>query len=299
MRNSFRGDLVKQLRRPSDFYRGQLAEDYDGIGQYILVSMSRGSTSAALRARIAAGDFGGSRVFPVGTPVVMHSHHGQLEVLSLGNLGICIPGPFDDFERTIVSGWDTPSSGGVPWNTSGSSAILSVNGSQGLVQASTFESLDAIIQDTSAPSLPWSNAFTMSQTWLFGTALGVNKWIQPLWDVITNTSNEGIEVGFYLTSISGDDPLLFVSGPGGTTNFILTSQPAANVPIYLKWDFTPSGLNQAKLWWDPDPEPDWMVSRTDVNINNETKRLVLGGSQNLLSNQMYELLDFDYVGKSC
>lgn len=64
--------------------RGYLAEDYDGIGQYVLVALARSSVGSAYRARIAAGDFGGGRMIPIGTPVVVHSLHGQLEIF-LGN----------------------------------------------------------------------------------------------------------------------------------------------------------------------------------------------------------------------
>lgn len=80
---------IRELSRlPQRLNKAYLAEDYDGIGQYVLVALARSSTSAALRARIASGDFGGSRTFPVGTPVIVSSIRGQLEVL-LGNLPGC------------------------------------------------------------------------------------------------------------------------------------------------------------------------------------------------------------------
>lgn len=69
---------------PPGMYRGQLAEDYDGIGQYVAVALSRGSVSSAYKARVAAGDFGGGRTLPVGTPVVVSVTHGNVEVF-LGN----------------------------------------------------------------------------------------------------------------------------------------------------------------------------------------------------------------------
>lgn len=93
---------VKDAAELSDrLYRGKLAEAYDGIGQYVLVSLSLGSSSAAKRARVAAGDFGGGRVFPVGTPVTLVSRRGQLEVF-LGNL----PGICETFYNVIAVGGD-------------------------------------------------------------------------------------------------------------------------------------------------------------------------------------------------
>lgn len=71
---------------PGRIFRGKLAEPYDGIGQYALVNLSGGSTSSALRVLVAAGDFGGGRTFPTGTPVTVTSKHGRLEVF-LGNKG--------------------------------------------------------------------------------------------------------------------------------------------------------------------------------------------------------------------
>jgi len=75
-------EIAKKQRHQA--YRGYLAEDYDGIGQYILVALSRASTSSAFKARLAAGDFGTGVLIPVGTPVVLFSNRGQIEVLSLG-----------------------------------------------------------------------------------------------------------------------------------------------------------------------------------------------------------------------
>lgn len=81
----FRDTLGKKLRKPGVF-RAYLAEDYDGIGQYMLVSLTRASTSGVFKARVAAGDFNvNSQVsFPHGTPVVVFVYHGEIEIMSLG-----------------------------------------------------------------------------------------------------------------------------------------------------------------------------------------------------------------------
>lgn len=65
-------------------YRGRLAEDYDGIGQYVLVALAGSSVAAAYKARVAAGDFGGNRVIPRGSLVHVAVHRGNVEVF-LGN----------------------------------------------------------------------------------------------------------------------------------------------------------------------------------------------------------------------
>lgn len=79
---------------PSRMAKAYLAETYDGIGQVVDVSMSRGAITQAFKVRIAAGDFGGRRTFPVGTPVILTSIRGKLEVF-LGNF----PGGCDPLSR--------------------------------------------------------------------------------------------------------------------------------------------------------------------------------------------------------
>ncbi len=60
-----------------------LAEDFDGLAQYIMVQLSRGSSSSAL-ARVSIG--GGSGKFPLesGAKVSVITINGVLEVISLG-----------------------------------------------------------------------------------------------------------------------------------------------------------------------------------------------------------------------
>lgn len=90
--------------------RGYLAEAYDGIGQYVMVTLAKSSSSAAYKARVAAGDFGGRRTFPVGTPVHLTMYRGQPEV-HLGNL----PCRCDEFDREVAQfeGWGEGPLG--PW----------------------------------------------------------------------------------------------------------------------------------------------------------------------------------------
>lgn len=86
MRTSSISDRINAVARDASVrgFRAYLAEDYDGIGQYVLISLARAAPTSALRARVAAGDFATAQDFPVGTPVVVFSHHGSLEILSLG-----------------------------------------------------------------------------------------------------------------------------------------------------------------------------------------------------------------------
>lgn len=74
----------KATQRPAMLARGRLAEDYDGIGQYVMVSLSNAAAGSAFKARIAAGDYGTDQVVPAGTPVSMFIYRGQIEIMSMG-----------------------------------------------------------------------------------------------------------------------------------------------------------------------------------------------------------------------
>lgn len=76
-------EIAHSVNKPG-VYRGRLAEPYDGIGQYALVSLARSSVAAAYKAHVAAGDFGTGQVIPIGTPVTVVNLRGRLEILSLG-----------------------------------------------------------------------------------------------------------------------------------------------------------------------------------------------------------------------
>lgn len=76
-------ELGQEANRPR-VYRGRLAEDYDGIGQYVLVSLAQGSVSAGYKAHIASGDFGTGQKIPAGTPVTVVSIRGRIEIISMG-----------------------------------------------------------------------------------------------------------------------------------------------------------------------------------------------------------------------
>lgn len=76
-------EIAQSVNRPG-VYHGRLAEDYDGIGQYALVTLARSSVAAAYKARVAAGDYGTGQIIPVNTPVRLVNIRGRMEIISLG-----------------------------------------------------------------------------------------------------------------------------------------------------------------------------------------------------------------------
>lgn len=90
--------IERASRLPGRANIAYLAEDYDGIGQYVMVTLARSSSSNAYKAKVAAGDFGGGRVIPAGTKVPVFSARGRLEVLLGNHPGLCIE-PFTRVEE--------------------------------------------------------------------------------------------------------------------------------------------------------------------------------------------------------
>lgn len=144
--------LVQEIsRRPPRLARAYLAETYDGIGQHVKLTMSRGAITSAFRARIAAGDFGAGRTFPPGTPVVIFSNRGQLEVF-LGN----IPGGvWDPFSREQVGTLgDAPSGDTYQISTDLGFVIPSVDGSEAVIPFTTTNRLAYFYFDATVAPLP-------------------------------------------------------------------------------------------------------------------------------------------------
>jgi len=79
-----RTNITHKAKRNVKIFRAYLAEEYDGIGLYVMVSLSPASTSVAIKAQVTAGDFGRGVNFPVGTPVVAYTSRGFTEILGLG-----------------------------------------------------------------------------------------------------------------------------------------------------------------------------------------------------------------------
>lgn len=78
---------VRELSRTANrhrIFRAFLAEEYDGIGQYVKITLSRNAVTVGLQARVGSGDFGTGQTIPQGTPVSIFSYRGKIEILSLG-----------------------------------------------------------------------------------------------------------------------------------------------------------------------------------------------------------------------
>ena len=76
-------EKLSKAENPPQVRIGYLAEDFDGIAQYVLVRMSRGSSSSA-RARVSIGGVSGKFPIESGARVTLVLVKGTVEVISLG-----------------------------------------------------------------------------------------------------------------------------------------------------------------------------------------------------------------------
>lgn len=145
-------------RKPQGIYRGRLAEPYDGIGQYVSVALAGSSVGSAYKARVAAGDFGGGRTFPKGTPVTVFSFRGNLEVM-LGNIPSTGCPCGDPFSRVEAVGLGTGPLGTyeMPWG----SEDFYVDGESAWFREAVSGVPYAYLRPSQAPTLPLEVLFKM------------------------------------------------------------------------------------------------------------------------------------------
>lgn len=255
MRRLLRPRRELPFNRPG-LYRGKLAEDYDGIGQHVLVSLSSSSVGAAYRARVAAGDFGGNRQFPAGTPVTLHSYRGLVEVF-LGNRPC---GSTDKFGRIILgtdvspdygTGYWGQSDSGYTWETLNSSFAdrISVDGEFGILY-SKWDETNMVANFRYPPEeSSEQNVLYRMKTGSFENFPGFNF--------------TSVDLGFGEGPFGGDVYILFIFWDGtlfrrdGGGNLVDAGTTGVDVtePFWVRVQAS-ADIFGYKFWQDGDTEPD-------------------------------------------
>lgn len=188
-------------------------------------------------------------------------------------------GTYDDFNRTLVSSWGTPSIGIGSWSMVGTPAE-SVDGTRGVI---VFSPTATDMQATLAhyTGSPWHTSFVMTMTFEYDTAvpaLGNYEFIELRILVIGTTANNTQGLGLYIGGEADDPSYIYVNNALASPFsdlFELPDDPPPNEPIFLKLEYIQGGAVRAKVWWDPDPEPDWMASFTAYGIIGDPRRFEL------------------------
>lgn len=290
-------NIREALKRPSRIFTGYLAEEYDGIGQYVKVTLARSSTSVAMKSRVAAGDFGGGRKFPAGTRVPVISIRGALEVL-LGNHP-CVT--IETFTRTTdANTWGTSEILGLPWygpsdygDSSSLPIAVYVTGSEGHTNGFQF-------------------------IWLPIGGL-VTSPLEVLMKVRHDTSNGGGRMDHYFEYAPDPDPSseaghiniehvnlevhhfgfpsLIVMADGQSLTHEWESEIGdltGGAPFWIRWRLTTTGVH-ARIWFDGDPEPSfWQTEITGINLTTFMGRINIFGLGDGVANGfgLYDSIEF-------
>jgi len=285
-------DRVRQIARGRNvrLFRAFLAEDYDGIGQYVTIALSRASIASAFKARVAAGDFGTLTPFPQGTEVAAFSYHGQIEILSLGmkpTLDLttiptdppeveqpadCADVIFDLFERSESGSWGT-NLFGLDYSYTGISGNITP-GSGNFQSVADFGegSVGRIRWETGTP-----NIFFGPNGDTNGTDVG--PWQEDLWTFKMRFKtgdwnyggNDGyatIQVGTnarYVNLITGSNVgFSFEHGSIETDDsaeYDFDWHPNTWYLVKWRYDFL-TGDSWLKVWEEGDTEPDWLITES-------------------------------------
>jgi hypothetical protein len=237
--------------------RGYLAEPYDGIGQYIMVGLSRGSTSVAYKARVASGDFNSGRTFPVGTPIHLTMYRGSLEAHLGSKGGIC----GDSFNRSSDYTWGR-SDYGTDWeHANGREQYHTVNGSEG-VFTSVLNSVSGHLNKLPVESatLPIELLTTQRTERYDQKSIGWMWWI----NAGSNFDETFVQYAHsYVSGFNGEDKMhLFLidytDGIGETETEVATFRPASPYPwdriVHERIRFESTRMLYSQ-WFDGDAEP--------------------------------------------
>jgi hypothetical protein len=295
-RDTARQQVRDVSRRPARMVKAYLAETYDGIGQVVKVAMTRGGVTNAINARIAAGDFGGGRTFPEGTPVMVMSAHGQLEVF-LGN----IPQPcifLDDCDR--VGSDPGIASHGELWGYSGPGigyVVPSTNGAElqfdfDLTNRSAYQYFDASVPGQIVPDLmKTADAFSFrakfKQTALISSGTDIIRFV---WYGPGFVEELRIHVSFGVGTT-----FLRIS-----TQFILSANTAVpNIEVdtwyVIHIDCKPGVYARMQLYKEDDGPGDWQVDVDDGAPVIDLTNSPLWDFSNELQNGLVMTRYFDYL----
>lgn len=173
-----------------------------------------------------------------------------------GGGGSCVF--LDEWDRIESGTWGT-STDGHEWLTALGDATLSVDGASGIAANGTLSARAS----GSEGQEKWEAAYVFETTFRFDQAPGDGEYIDLSFRVFDTTTLVSHYCILYFSNTVGDPSLLIVLDSAPTEVAIDT--PPADTTINIKWEYTPEGLNRAKVWWTG-AEPDWMVSRTDGNV---------------------------------
>jgi hypothetical protein len=263
--------------------KAYLAETYDGIGQVVKVEMSRGGVTQALNARVAAGDFGGGRTFPVGTPVVVISNHGKLEVL-LGNIP---SGHWEDFKQSTIGGIGESQAGLGDWvtdsfwdeetsNTDG--GVTEFTGPGGSIPPAGTRH-NQVYLDVTDTTQPWySTKFYFEVKFKVNVIPIVKSWLELITTFLDISSGFSRVIDISVSDQASSDNYISLKNSSGNTSFFTPPDPYVVDTWYFVGVEIEAGVSLRLFFWDEGsskPESPQLVRADTGSVFTDETNLIL------------------------
>lgn len=218
----------------------------------------------------------------------------RADALTIAEVTRCTAVQFDDFGRTVVSGWGASTPSGYTWTTDGTTSVspwagVLTDSAEAYVlggvewQGSSFSCLMHFTTGTVPTSGYIDLAFDIDQsssTGLFVEAIFRigNSGIGSTGGMITDGSLNGVDTSFTVLDDTG---------------------------YYLRWSYDyPAGRSQMRAWLDTEAEPiSWNLDAVVETIQPDADPIRFRVSTFKTSaaayDQVIHSIDFDYAGKPC
>jgi len=179
--------------------------------------------------------------------------------------GICVPIPFDAFDRTVATGLGATQGFTYGYSTGAGYVVPSVDGSQAVAVFTAINSLWYTYFDFSTGGLPEAlkqDSFTFTTRFTQTTSVPVadSDYIRFLW--YDTAYNELLRVGIFASAINAELRLSTHSQSGIKT---IPAGVVANAPYLFKMEFKRGDHVSIKLWKEGDVEPDWQLTIPDTD----------------------------------
>lgn len=207
----------------------------------------------------------------------------------------CFLDPFDrvlDFEYGLSPDgheWDASAGGAFPYGVDGQALYMTM--------PSTFSDFSAALLNTFplGPITPWMNEFTALVSVRYDVAIALGDSIEVHLKTLGGTVDLP-QCTLVLGDILTEAPRLKlgIEGDQNIHIFELPSNPPLNTPIFIRWHRdAATDTNEAKVWWNPNPEPDdWQVSGAVGSTDDGSDSFIYRMDVPQLTNQTTLFLDF-------
>ena len=229
----------------------------------------------------------------------------RMDYLDITNVNRCTAIQFDNFERTVASGWGTATPNGGTWAIGTAGAAYSVNGTTGVMGMSAFA-----YSDISIPvSMPVPDTGTIDII-LPSVDLSLDNrlFVHVTANATPSASNDTVAIFSRATDSSGNPhtPGWWIQATRDGTSQSFSPSPAgwyflgSSGAYRVKWTLDSLSLS-ASAWLISTAEPvSWQSVCTVASAVTSTPGMDIDARfESVPSTLYFDNLDFDYTGRPC